>query len=399
MHKSNSLWNRAFTTTFIVNIFNSLGFHILTPILPKYAVSLSLDNSIAGLIGTIFTFTAILSRLLLIKVNMQGRYRRFMIASLAIIAVSITGFAFSASAAPLIAFRLLQGLGWGVCSTVVTTLAALSLPREKAGAGIGLFGLGSVFGSAIAPNLGLNLVSAIGYRSTFLLAMALPLTGVILCLFLRDLDKVDDVPARPSAKGIAFRDIDWRPLLPTIIIALAVIPSSGVSNFIALTAESQGVRNIGMFFTIHAFSLLFARPFFGRISDKVQPWKLLIPSMCCYAGVMVALRFASSLPVYLIIALFYGLSYGSVNPTVQSWSVRVVDKSQYGMAQIIYYTGFDLGSGLGGMIAGAVAEAAGYSQMYLWLMIPIAVDLLILTGCMAADRRKKAHSKGVNNCA
>lgn len=383
------VWTKAFTTIFVINVFNSLGFHILTPILPKYAVSLSLGDTLAGVIGTVFTVTSVMIRLLMIKMHMVGRYRMYLIASLSMIAVAIAGFAFSESATPLILFRLLHGVGWGICSTVAATLASLALPSDKVGAGIGLFGLGSVFGSAIAPNLGLNLVDAIGYQRTFLVALAMPLIGIALCLLLKNVEAgAVEAPGRPAASAIGWKEIDWRPLFPTLLIAIAVIPANGISSFIALCAQERGVEQIGFFFTVNAFALLFARPLFGRLSDRLEPWKLLIPAMIAYACVMVGLYFAQSLPVFLIIALVYALGYGSVNPTIQSWCVRSVEKRQFGMAQIIYYTGFDLGSGLGGLISGMIASAAGYSAMYLWLIIPIAVDLAILLVYRALQKQK-----------
>lgn len=154
--RKETVWSIPFIMIFAVTTFNSIGFHILTPILPMYAVELQLGNSVAGMLGTMFAITSVASRIALTQVNLTGRYRKAIVLALALIAVSMLGFSISNTAASLYLFRLIQGVGWGVCTAALATLAALTLPPSKIGAGIGMFGLGSVFGQALAPNLGLN---------------------------------------------------------------------------------------------------------------------------------------------------------------------------------------------------------------------------------------------------
>ena len=388
------IWTFPFIMVFAVNIFNALGFHILTPILPKYAVALDLGNVVAGALGTMFAITSICSRIVLLKVNLAGRYRKAAILALSLIAVAMAGFAMSTTEALLYLFRLIQGVGWGICTAVLATLAALTLPPKRIGAGIGIFGLGSVFGKALAPNLGLTLVEVVGYRTTFLIAMCMPLVSILLCVLLKDIERgaTADVAKNPG-KPVPLREINPAPLFPTLFILISMIPDSAISSFISLFAQERGVAGIGLFFTVNAFTLLFVRPFFGRISDTVAPYKILIPALMLFGGVLVALYCARSLIAFLVIAVFYTFSYGSINPTTQAWTVRVVDKAQIGIAQVIFYTGLDLGSGIGSFLAGAIAERTGYAQVYLWMLIPVAVELLIL--CVYGLRKgREARTAG-----
>lgn len=376
--RKDTVWSVPFIMIFTVNICNAIGFHILTPILPKYAVSLDLGNSVAGMLGTMFAITSIISRIALTRINLSGRYRKAIILAFGLIAVSMLGFSISNNAGMLYLFRLVQGVGWGVCTAALATLAALTLPQSKIGAGIGMFGLGSVFGQALAPNLGLTLVDMVGYRNTFFISFGVLLLAIILCLSLKNIEAIGETVQTQSNGRVSLKDVNWNPLFPTLIIMISMIPASAVNSFIALTAESRGVVNIGLFFTVNAFSLIVIRPLFGKLSDHIHPWTLLIPSLVVYASVMIGLRFANSLIVFLVLAFLNALSFGSINPTTQAWSVRSVEKAQIGMAQIIFYTGLDLGSGIGSYTAGAIADKAGYSDIYLWMLIPIAIELIIL---------------------
>lgn len=376
--RKETVWSIPFIMIFAVTTFNSIGFHILTPILPMYAVELQLGNSVAGMLGTMFAITSVASRIALTQVNLTGRYRKAIVLALALIAFSMLGFSISNTAASLYLFRLIQGVGWGVCTAALATLAALTLPPSKIGAGIGMFGLGSVFGQALAPNLGLTLVEKVGFPNTFRISMGMLLISLVLCLCLKNIENIDSTSKQSIRKKTSFKDMDWSPVFPTLFIMISMMPASAVSSFIALTAAERGVDNIGLFFMVNAFTLLFARPFFGRLSDRIDPWVLLIPALFLFGAVLVALRFAGTLIVFLIISLFYALSYGSINPTTQAWSVRSVEKAQIGMAQIIFYTGLDIGSGIGSYFAGLIADHAGYSDIYLWMLIPVAIELIML---------------------
>lgn len=391
-----SVWTIPFMMIFAVNIFNSMGFHILTPILPMYAVELQLGNSVAGMLGTMFAITSIASRIALIKINLAGRYRKAIVLALALIAVSMFGFSISTTSGALYLFRLIQGMGWGICTAALATLAALTLPHSKIGAGIGMFGLGSVFGQALAPNLGLVLVEKVGFSSTFRISMGMLLISILLCLCLPGIEGIDRTSGKAADKRSELKGMAWRPVFPTLFIMISMIPASAISSFIALTAAERGVSNIGLFFTVNAFTLLFSRPFFGRLSDRISPWVLLIPSLLLFGGVLVSLRFAGSLGVFLVTAFFYALSYGSINPTTQAWSVRSVEKSQIGIAQIIFYTGIDIGSGIGTYFAGLIADRAGYSDIYLWMLIPIGIELIVLVGYSLWKQRKTGKDGAPN---
>ncbi|CQR72196.1 hypothetical protein SOV_10370 [Sporomusa ovata DSM 2662] len=53
------LWNRDYINLLIINIFNALGFFLVSPILANYALSLGASLSVAGIIMGLFAITAL----------------------------------------------------------------------------------------------------------------------------------------------------------------------------------------------------------------------------------------------------------------------------------------------------------------------------------------------------
>lgn len=388
MHKAKGVLNPDFIKIFSVNLLNAIGFHVLTPILPKYVVSLGYSGAAAGMIGTAFTLTAIMIRCFAGVFSNEKRQKSMLIAALLIIAVAASGYAFTGSLPLLAAFRLLHGIGWGVATTLTAAAAVRSLPPDKVGSGLGLFGLASVAGQALAPNLGLNLVSLIGYSRTFIIAMILPAVAAALCFTLR----LGVAQESKSAKGTKpQKRFHWGVVLPSTLILLVTFGVSCVSYFLALCAESRGMQGAGNFFTIYAFSLFFVRPTFGRLADRCNRQKILIP---CAVGLIVSLvliALTDKIWLWYAVAIVYGIGYGGIQPTLQTWCVQSVPSKHCAFANSVFYSCFDLGMFLGSTVGGIVADHGGYAAMYLFMCIPLALVIIIsiLSLCSGGKSKKE----------
>jgi MFS family permease len=314
---------------------------------------------------------------------------RFLLAiSLAVIMLSILGYALIASATMLMVFRVIQGLGWGLATTVTGTYASHALPEEKIGQGIGIFGLASVLASAAAPSIGLAISASLGYQMMFFLAVALSLAGLLLCMVLPRMRAPREESPVPVRIKLIDRIVARKAVLPAALVLLAVCATSSISTFIAVYADKIGIADIGLFFTVSAVAVFFARPLSGRLSDTVGIARILLPGLALTAVSLLLIFLAGSLWMLLAAALVYGLGYGSVQPALQAWCVRKSGVEQRGRANSTFYMGLDLGMGIGSLISGFIADKIGYQGMYLCMIVPLlmAVALFLVSGKW--ERRK-----------
>jgi MFS family permease len=386
LNKRNTIWNRNFTTIFIVNIFTALSFHILTPTLPKYTLSLGFSSDIAGFVVTMFTITAIIIRVFAGRILDNRKKRGILIISLILISAAILGYSKSTTVAALIVFRLLHGIGWGLTTTANSTIAAEALPEDKLGRGIGIFGIASSLASAVAPNLGLQIVEAFGFFAMFLISFGLAVTGSLISILIveKDVPLEDKKPALPLYSNRKLSDIGFSffsksAIFPAALMALINISYSSISTFIAVYAENKGIYGIGYYFTVSAVFLLISRPLFGRISDNLKKETIFYPCAVLFALVFAVIYFAKSLSWLLIAAALFGIGYGGLQPTIQVWCVKAAGEGNTGKANSTYYTAVDIGQGIGSTLAGVLAVHLGYGYMYLCMIVPIIMILVMFT--------------------
>jgi len=99
--------------------------------------------------------------------------------------------------------------------------------------------------------------------------------------------------------------------------------------------------------------------------------------MLAIAAAMLLLSQAESLGMFLLAGVFYGLGFGSVQPSMQALTVRNVPFHRRGAANGTFFSAFDLGIAVGALLWGAVSQAVGYAQMYLWTTLPVLTALVL----------------------
>jgi len=394
LNKKNTIWTRNFTTIFIVNNFNALSFHILTPTLPKYTLSLGFSSDIAGMIITMFTITSIMIRVFAGRILDNRKKRGILIASLILISAAIIGYSRSASVTALIFFRLLHGIGWGLTTTANSTIAAEALPKDKLGRGIGIFGIGSSLASAIAPNLGLQIVENYSFSAMFKISACLAITGSLLSFLITEKDIHEEKKPAPTFTGrkklsdIGFSFFAKQAIFPAALMALINISYNSISTFIAVYAENKGISGVGYYFTVAAAFLLITRPMFGRLSDSLKKEIVFYPCAALFALVFVVIYFAQSLGWLLVAAALYGIGYGGLQPTIQVWCVKAAGEGNSGKANSTYYTAVDIGQGIGSSLAGVLAVHLGYGYMYLCMIIPVVIMITLFSVFYVSKSKK-----------
>ena len=172
------LWTRNFGALIAANGLLFASFHFLLPTITLYAASLGATGMQMGLIGGIFGYSAIFIRLFTdTGVRAFGK-KICLYAGLVLCVLATLGYMLFANIHALVFARVIHGFGFGLSTTFAAALAADVIPASRRGEGIGYFGLGSTVAMAMAPALGLWLLSE-GAVNLFLSSI----TAALLALF------------------------------------------------------------------------------------------------------------------------------------------------------------------------------------------------------------------------
>ena len=358
-----SIWNKTFFLIMMVSFLMFLSMYMLLPTLPIYAQTLGGNETVAGTIVAVFTLSAVLVRPWFGNMLDRKGRKLILIIGVSIFFVSALAYNFAFSIITLLALRVVHGIGWGASTTATGTIASDVIPADRRAEGMGYHGVSATISMSLGPALGLYLVEYRGYSVLFTGSAILAALGLVGSFFINY-----EIPRKVQAEGKA-------PLVKGVILEKTAIPPALVLFFITLTyggivsflpsyAAYRGVENIGIFFTVYALVLLFGRPITGKLADRYGAQKFLVPGILLIAAALLLLVKATSLPMFLLVGVVYGLGFGTVQPILNALVISLAPPERRGAANATFAVAMDLGIGLGAVSLGFLAQKMGYEYMY-----------------------------------
>lgn len=382
--KSDSIWTGGFICAFFANLLLCFSQGVANTLISTYAAYLGAGAVLVGTISGLYFGVAFAARPISGPVITILDKKKIMLVTYLMGVVTNVAYALAGSVPMFILARVLHGLQFAFVGSLNLTIASDSVPREKLGSGIGVFGIGSALAQAIAPGIGIAIRDwaegrwgdGSGYTAVFAAAALFMLLALIPCFLMPPQRRS---PEARAALGKWYQNIlATETLLPALLLCLVSMSSILYTTYMVPYAAALGIEGIALFFTVYALVLLGARPLFGRLTDKVGMDRVLIPSFIVFAVSFLAVGLGRSLPVMLVGAVLGAAGYGALNPAIQTLCIRTVVPERRGVASNTEYFGMDLGYFVGPMLGGVLYAAGDYSSMYLIGGIaPLAAGLLL----------------------
>ena len=116
------------------------------------------------------------------------------------------------------------------------------------------------------------------------------------------------------------------------------------------------------------------------------------------AGLLL-LTFATSTGTMLLSALCYGLGFGAIVPSIQTWMIQEVHPLQRGMANGMFFNSLDFGVAIGSIALGSIAKSTSYAIMYRYSAIALVILILIyiIMQVTGKSRSKATLQQGIPN--
>jgi len=377
------VWNPIFIRIFIANMFMQMSQFMMNTLTPQYVSHLGASAGVVGIVASMFAVTALGMRIFSGPVTMSFSQKKVAAIAAMGIAAAFCLYGLSTTVPMVIVARLLHGCGMSFTAPAALAIASDTLPRYKLGTGIGYFSIGQAAATALGPGIGLALIPVIGYhRIYFIGALVMVLAAALI--FTMKLPE----PASRKKFSISLNTIVAREaLVPMALILFLTMANNNINAFLVLFAQSRGVSNIGLFFTVYAVVLLVSRALVAPLSDRLGARKIILPAMILFALSMVLIGISTTLPMFLAAAVIYAVGFGSCQPAIQTLCIKSVSPERRGVAGSTNYVGMDIGSLFGPVCAGAIADRYGYAPMFLSLTIPIAVSVVLFCVFRATIRR------------
>jgi len=385
-----TIWNRTFVSVMICQLFIGLSQSMVNPLVSSYAAFLGAGVRLVGLLTGLYFGVSVALRPAAgpALVRLDKKMLLIFIFGMGIL-VNLMYAAFD-SIPLFIAARALHGVQFSLVGSLLITIAGDSLPKDKLGSGLGIFGLGNALSTALGPSIGLAIKAwgessfgeGGGYKAMFFAASAVMVFALIPCLLTNPRKNTKEEIA---AAGAWYKNIIALPSIPSAVCNMFFAMSFSLFNaYMVPYAAEKGFAGISMFFTIYAMGLLVSRPISGRLTDKYGPTALIYPGALFLILGFILLWRAQSITMVYISAIMASIGYGASYPAFQTACLQSMPALRRGVASNTNYLGVDFGLFIGPALGGLVishymSTGHAYSTLYLLGALPIVCAVILLT--------------------
>ncbi|MFQ5846698.1 MAG: MFS transporter [Candidatus Methylomirabilales bacterium] len=287
--------------------------------------------------------------------------------------VASVAFAFLSQLSPLFSLlRFLQGFGYSAFFIANLTLIAEIAPPSNRAEAVGIFGISGLAGIGAAPALGELIIQAYGYQAFFLWASVFP----VGCLMV--IGAIKPPPVLPVASTAADGITRSRVLLPLGISAIFGMCVGTLFAFFPPFARGVGVERVGDFYIAYAGAAIGIRFLGRRWSDAWGRWQVVIPALLVMATGIFLLLWPGPRTALFWIGGLAGGAHGLLYPTLTALLVDLVPSGGRGRVLGLFSGAVVVGTSLGPIIMGVVAEQIGYPSMFgLTGLLPLLGIVLI----------------------
>lgn len=342
-------------------------------LLPLYIKDLGGSEARIGWIMGVYSLAAIVCQPLVGRWVERFGIKLFLFFGAVAGLVASVAFAFLTELSPLFSLlRMVQGFGYSAFFIANLTLIAEIAPRDHRAEAVGIFGISGLVSIGAAPAVGELVIQAYGYQVFFLSASLFSL-GCLIVIGAIKPPQVLPVASDPW-DGITRGNV----FLPLVISGIFGFGVGTLFAFFPPFAKEAGVERVGDFFVAYAVSAVGVRLLGRRWSDARGRWQVLVPALLVKAAGIFLLVWPGPASARTWIGILSGGAHGLLYPTLIALLVDLVPAGGRGRVLGLLSGAVVLGSSLGPIVMGLVAERIGYQAMFgLTGLLPVLGVILI----------------------
>lgn len=385
---------------FLVVLVDVLGFTIVYPLLPFYALEFRATPLTATTLVSVYAFASLLSTPVIGRLSDQYGRRRLLLISQAGTCVGFIVLAAANGLWMLFLGRILDGLTAGNLSIAQAYISDHTEPRDRAKAFgvIGIaFGIGFFFGPAMAGLLG----GPGRLHVPFVVAACLSAGSMVLSWVLLEPGVPKTQAAAVAAPGgkrpgvfdlATYGEYFRRPGLGSLYLqffCFAFAFSAFMSGFALFAKPRLGwtAREVGYLFAYSGFlGIILQGGLLARLVKRVGELRLVIAGFIAAVLAYITLGFATTVAILVIAATMSTLGNGVLRPVLTSQITQEVGRHEQGVAIGISGSLSSLALTIAPPIGGFLLD---HHHLVGWTLVPAFAAAV---GLIAALRRPPAQA-------
>ncbi|MGL4306889.1 MAG: MFS transporter [Mycobacteriaceae bacterium] len=349
----------------------ALGFGLVAPVLPQYALSFGVGVTAATFIISAFAAMRLLFAPWSASLVQRLGERSVYTTGLLIVALSTGACGFAQVFWQLLVFRSLGGIGSTMFTVSALALMVRIAPPKVRGRVAGLYGMSFLVGSVGGPLVG-SALAGFGLSAPFLIyASVLFIVAAVVHFSLRNSSLISPLETE-SRESMTLRDALKNKAFQSVLgssfvngwaifgVRMAVVPLF-VKESLDGNAQAAGIA-LTVFAVGNALVLMPA----GKLSDRYGRKPFLVSGMfICGIGTL-AMGFSATLTQFFAMSLLAGIGAGLLNPSQQAAVADIVGNGVRGGPVFAAFQMLsDVGAVVGPLISGYLAEVSSYATAFI----------------------------------
>jgi MFS family permease len=291
----------------------------------------------------------------------------------------------------LLVCAALVGIGNNLWHPTAIPLLAQRFP-ERRGLAVSLHGMGANVGDAVAPLAAGLMLAAFSWRSVVVMNLV---PGIAMaCLILLLLGKLQSASTSPAggegrAETTGRQKLqDLKALFTDRMVAMLCLGAafrtmtqSALLTFLPVfLAGPMGYSPAvvgGWMFALQAAGFA-AAPVSGHLSDRMGRRRIIVGSMAMSAVVLLFMAFAGQSSAFVFFIALLGFFLFAVRAVLQAWLLDATPQGLGGTAIGLMFGTQAIGSAVGPLIAGVIADHYGLTATFYFLAATIVVANLFV---------------------
>ena len=370
------------------------------PVLNPFAKSLNTPDPLLGVVAAASTIPGILISLPAGSLSdIYGKEKTLLVSSILFASAPFL-YLFINSWWQLIIVRFYHGFATAIFVPVANAAIAERFPDRKAER-ISLFSSATIVGRCIAPFLGGYILSVTNY-SYHDLYLAVGIAGVTAFLvsltFFRKTEsasfsQLKTLESEKEPLFSAWKEVAGNPGILTVsFVEASQYYTYGAMEFflVGYLREIAGIDPflIGVVLGAQLIVIPVAKPFMGRVADKVGRRIPIIAGSVVGAAPLMVIPYVTDFIFLLALSITYGLGFSLVTSATPALVSDQVNDKLYGTAMGFLATIMDVGQVLGPIITGLIiAVSATYRFSFIALAVILLLSCVVYYFTMASSSR------------
>ena len=377
---------------YFLAIFLQAGAYGLTFMLPRLFAEFGASEKVVGAMLFVTAIATIVT--VYFSGHISDKFGRVRALGIACIAIAVSLFLYgyvSSVGLGLLVASISLGFGWGLTYSLGPIVLTRLVSSEER---VRFFTLLSIFvmaGFGLSPVFA-SVLEGFGYpvQTVFYLTSILCVISAILFFILINPIKVHALnPASERSSRItlsALRQVlKSRAILPVIMVCMGASVFAGMNNFQTVFADDRGL-NYATFFFVYTLTVVFFRLVLVKFKGGNNPY--LTIAMLQYvmaASVVLFIVSGDSIPLYIGVAILFGLGYGASYPILVAMAANDAEEHLGPQTLQIFALTYFIGIFGFPLLVGFGIVEFGYT--------PVLVFLAILAFMEASMALRRALSK------